>query len=70
MRWLETAGGRKFILAVMALLSATFLAYVKAIDGTAYASVMVLCVAAFISGNVVQKKNAPQQQSGEVHTPQ
>lgn len=57
MNWLESTGGRKFILAAMALLSATFLAYVKAIDGTAYASVMVLCVAAFITGNVAQKKN-------------
>ena len=60
MKWLESAGGRKFILAVMSLLSATFLAYVKAIDGTAYGSVMVLCVAAFITGNVAQKKNAAQ----------
>lgn len=58
MKWLESAGGRKFILAVLSLLSASFLVYVKAIEGTAYASVMVLCVAAFITGNVAQKKNA------------
>lgn len=69
MRWLESAGGRKFILAVLSLLSASFLAYVKAIDGTAYASVMVLCVAAFITGNVAQKKNATTQ-GGETHPSQ
>lgn len=54
---LVKAGGRKYILSVLSLLSASLLVYFGKIDSGVYSTVMVATVAAYITGNVYQKTN-------------
>lgn len=49
-------GGRKFLLASAVLASATGLVYGAHISDGVYSAVVIACVAAYITGNVVQKK--------------
>ena len=48
---------RKFILALFALVSATFLCYDGRIADGVYSTVVIATVGAYITGNVFQKKN-------------
>lgn len=47
---------RKFILALLALCSATVLVYAGSIADGVYSSIVIATVGAYITGNVVQKK--------------
>jgi uncharacterized membrane protein len=47
---------RKFILAVLALLSATVLMWLEHIADGVYSTVVVATVGAYITGNVIQKR--------------
>lgn len=47
---------RKFLLALFTLVSASYLVYNKNISDGVYSSVVIACVAAYITGNVAQKK--------------
>lgn len=47
---------RKFILALLALASSTFLVYTASISDGVYSSIVIATVGAYITGNVVQKK--------------
>jgi hypothetical protein len=49
------SGGRRFIVSLLALTSAHWLAWEQAIDGNAYALVVVGTVGAFIAGVTAQK---------------
>jgi hypothetical protein len=48
---------RKFIVTLLSMASATFLSAWKTISAEAYAAVMIATAAAYITGNVLQKKN-------------
>lgn len=48
-------GGRKYILSLLSLISASLLVYFGKISDGVYSTVMVATVAAYISGNVYQK---------------
>jgi hypothetical protein len=52
---INSAGGRRFVVTVMSLVSAHVLAWWGKISGDAYGIVMVGVVAAFITGVTVQK---------------
>lgn len=47
---------RKYILAVLSLVSATGLVWFQRIDGGVYSSVVIATVAAYIAGNVMETK--------------
>lgn len=47
---------RKFILALLALASSTFLVYTSSISDGVYSSIVIATVGAYITGNVMQKK--------------
>ena len=49
---------RKFIISVLALLSATGLCYFGHISDGVYSTVMIATVGAYITGNVLQKTQA------------
>jgi hypothetical protein len=49
-------GSRKFILALLALVVSTALVAFKLISDGVFATVVIACVAAYITGNVAQKK--------------
>jgi hypothetical protein len=55
----DTAGGRRFILAMGAGVTATFLQWHGKLDaaGSSYALIVLGTVAAYITGNVVERKN-------------
>ena len=53
------SGGRRFLLALLALVSAHTLAWYDKISGEAYGIVMVGVVAAFITGVTVQRVKGP-----------
>ncbi|QIG70741.1 hypothetical protein EVB91_190 [Rhizobium phage RHph_I1_18] len=46
---------RKFLLALVIVLAATGLVYVKSIGDTSYTTIIGTVIAAYIAGNVVQK---------------
>jgi hypothetical protein len=46
---------RKFILAVLTLLSSTVLVYIDSISDGVYSAVVIATVGAYITGNVAQK---------------
>ena len=50
---------RKFILAMLALASATALCWYGRIADGVYSAVVIATVGAYITGNVVQKKGVP-----------
>ena len=54
---LERFGGRRFDLALLSQVSAKVLVWAEKIDGVAYGLVITATVAAYITGNVVQKRN-------------
>ena len=47
---------RKFILGVLTLMSATWLAWLAKIDAGVYSAVVIATVGAYMTANVVQKK--------------
>lgn len=51
-------GSRKFLLALAVLASVTTLVACKRISDGVYSAVVIACVAAYITGNVIQKKEA------------
>lgn len=55
---LNAVGGRKFVLAVLSLASATTLVWAGHIADGIYSAVMAVTVGAYISGNVIQKRQA------------
>ncbi len=50
---------RKFMLATLALVSASVLCWLGNIDDGVYATVVVATVGAYLSANVIQKKDTP-----------
>ena len=52
---INAAGGRKFVLAVLSLSSATALVWAGHIADGIYSAVMAVTVGAYIAGNVIQK---------------
>lgn len=56
---MSTWGGRKFLLAVLVVASATVLVWASRISDGVYSAVVMATVAAYISGNVLQKSAAP-----------
>lgn len=52
---MDKAGGRKFIVALLSIASATALAWLKGIDSDAYSMVMVAVVGLYGASNVLQK---------------
>jgi len=61
---LDRAGGRKFIVAMSVLISATALVVFGKIDQSIYSSVVLAVVAAYLTANVVQKRQAQQSPPG------
>ena len=55
----RAVGGRKFLLALLTLASATALVALSHISDGVYSAVVIATVAAYITGNVVQKTNSP-----------
>lgn len=55
---MERYASRKFILAMLTLLSASLLVYFGKIDGGVYATVVVAAVGAYLAANVTQKATA------------
>lgn len=54
---LENLGGRRFLLALFCCAGTIILSAFSKIDGAAYAAVQIGIVGAYITGNVMQKKN-------------
>jgi hypothetical protein len=57
--WIESVGGRKFLITLGCGFVTSLLTYAGKIDGEIYAYVTVLTVGAYITGNAVQKIKAP-----------
>ncbi len=55
---MERLTSRKFILAILALLSSTLLCWFGRIADGVYSAVVIATVGAYITGNVLQKKAA------------
>lgn len=53
---MNSVGGRKFVLAVLALASATWLVAAGHIADGVFSAVVISTVGAYIAGNVVQKR--------------
>ena len=53
---IDTLGGRKFLLAVAAQVSCNVLVWAGKISGEVYSVVVLATVAAYIAGNVTQRK--------------
>ena len=66
MKHWDVMGGRKFTCVVLAMISATLLAFYGKISGGDYQWVMVAIVGAYITGNVWQ---ARQQPGGDANRP-
>ena len=56
---LDTVGGRRFLLTVAAQVSANTLVWFGKISDDVYSVVVLATVAAYITGNVVQRVKAP-----------
>lgn len=54
---LNSIGGRKFIITLTGMLMTGFLVYTGHIADTIFSAVMMALIAAYIAGNVIQKKN-------------
>ncbi len=52
---LQLIGGRKFLLAILSLVTTALLAWLKVLDPSAYTTVVIATVGSYIAGNVVQK---------------
>lgn len=57
-RLIENAGGRRFLLTCISGAGTWLLCWFGKIDGGTYATVTIATVAAYITGNTVQKVNA------------
>ena len=55
----DTIGGRRFLLTVATQASVTALVWFGKISGEVYSVVVLATVAAYITGNVVQRVKAP-----------
>lgn len=53
---MNAAGGRKFVLALLSLTSATGLVWAGHIADGVYSAVVIATVGAYIAGNVMQKR--------------
>lgn len=53
---MSAIGGRKFVLALLSLASATILVWAGHIADGVYSAVMAVTVGAYIAGNVIQKR--------------
>lgn len=63
--FLETVGGRRFLLTVLSGAGTFLLVWLGKISGEVYATVTIGTVAAYITGNTAQKmKNAPDTPKG------
>jgi hypothetical protein len=64
---MELSGGRRFILAMGAGITTTFLQWMGKLDaaGTTYATVVIATVAAYITGNTVQKSKATSKEDAD-----
>lgn len=58
---LETIGGRRFLLTVATQVSVTLLVWFSKISDDVYSVVVLATVAAYITGNTVQKVKAPRE---------
>ncbi len=56
---MNNVGGRKFVLAISTLASATLLTWFGHIADGVYSAVAIATCAAYIGGNVAQKINTP-----------
>lgn len=56
MTFIESLGGRKFVMTLGCGLATTLLTWFGKIDAATYSLVIVATVGAYITGNVVQKK--------------
>jgi len=54
-KFVESAGGRRFLLALIANVITAILVLVDKIDDTTYATVIIATVGAYIAGNTVEK---------------
>lgn len=54
---MDTLGGRKFLLALLAQVSCNLLVWFGKISDGVYSAVLLSTVAAYIVGNVAQRKN-------------
>lgn len=55
----EKLVSRKFILAVLSLITTTTLCFTGDINGGVYSTVIIATVGAYITGNVLQKNQPP-----------
>lgn len=56
---INTFGGRKFVVVLLCQAATTWLTYRGSIDGGVFMSVTIAVAAAYITGNVAQKKVQP-----------
>jgi len=54
-KFIESAGGRRFLLALIANIITAILVLAGKIDNTTYATVIIATVGAYIAGNTVEK---------------
>jgi hypothetical protein len=54
-RWLDELGGRRFLMSMGAGISSTVLVWFGKISDQVFATVVIACVAAYITGNTAQK---------------
>lgn len=57
MKFSEKHLSRKFILALMSVISASVLVYIGSIGDGVYSAVMLSTIAAYLTANVVQKRD-------------
>lgn len=58
-----SAGGRKFILAMTVVAVTTALTAMRVIDQSAFTSVVIAVVGAYLASNVIQKRGGPPPES-------
>jgi hypothetical protein len=65
--YIESSGGRRFVMAMGAGITATVLQWFERLDpaGSTYAIIVIGTVGAYIAGNTVQKVKSPTSEKGE-----